>query len=191
MQFITEQEFLLTIARFRAHYPRVQHWSENRWDYHAAAIEILREQLPAGVEKVLEIGPMGVQLVPGSDVLDYKVRLANWPVKDPKYLHDATKFPWPIGDKAYDLLIALRVFQHLVPVQRQAFDEARRVARNLLIVVPEEYGDNSIGSQGISRQAFVEWNDGVEPTASVKTDHGDVYFWNELALEKNSTERQT
>ena len=36
---------------------------------------------------------------------------------------DATQVPWPVDDKAYDLFMALQVFEHLTDRQREAFLE--------------------------------------------------------------------
>jgi hypothetical protein len=105
---------------------------------------------------------MGVSLVKGSHTLDYDASKNNkdWVIPEPPtYVHDARVLPWPIKDGTYELAVALRVFHHLRPFQRQCFAEAKRIADALIIVVP----DKSIHPAGIDRTDLVEWNDGHEP----------------------------
>jgi len=181
MTFLTKEKFDEHVNEFQKRFPKVQHWTENRWIYHEMAVNILKENMKKG-DKILEIGPAGVKLVEGSDVLDYAVPKANWPIQNPTYIHDAKKIPWPISDCQYDFVVALRVFQHLAPVQKEAFQETARISKNVLIVVPSQYVTTPIGSQGIDKSAFLTWNNGREPTKYISTGHGDVYFWNAQAL---------
>jgi hypothetical protein len=41
-----------------------------------------------------------------------------------------------VADNAYDLFVALQVFEHLGTSQREAFREVRRVARHAIISLP-------------------------------------------------------
>ena len=50
--------------------------------------------------------------------------------------HDIGKAPWPARDGEYDLVVALQVWEHLEGRQRQAFAEARRVGRRVLLSLP-------------------------------------------------------
>ena len=157
----------------------------SRWVYHEAAVSFLRQVAPTHPENVLEMGTMGFCVVQGSHTIDYAEK---WKVKGfaPTYLHDARQLPWPIPDKRYEVFIALRVFHHLYPLQRECFLQARRIARNIIIVAPESYEVERLqdSSRGIPREAFTEWNDGIAPTATVefKSWIGNLYFWNESAL---------
>jgi hypothetical protein len=98
----------------------------------------------------------------------------------PTYLYDARKTPWPFKDKQYDLFIALRVFQHLFPKQKEAFLEAKRIAKNIIIVVPETYRDN----RGIPTEKFIEWNNNKKPSECIilQNEFGKIYFWKEKDL---------
>lgn len=160
------------------------HWhnAEMRWSYHGASVAIAQIVSPRSPDHVLEMGTMGVNIVPGSNTIDYA---EGWSFegKSPTYPHDGRKTPWPIKSDAYDLFIALRVFHHLAPSQREAFREARRIARNIIIVAPERY-DKVPGSAGIPIEDFIAWNDGVPPTAVLEfgEDFGNLYFWSEKAL---------
>ena len=160
------------------------HWknAHRRWVYHGAAVAFAQIVAPSSAASVLEMGTMGISCIEGSHTIDY---LDSWDFqgKAPTYAHDARKTPWPVETDTYKLLIALRVYHHLAPVQREAFNEARRVARNLIICSPESY-DKVKGSRGIPLESYIEWNDGREPTAIMEIDEefGNLYFWNEKAL---------
>jgi hypothetical protein len=48
-----------------------------------------------------------------------------------------------------------------------------RIAKNIILVVPEEYGN-----KGINYSSLVKWNRGVYPNINMVTEFGDLYFWN-------------
>lgn len=152
------------------------HWShfENRWRYHLPALEILKEIGVSDAKKVLEVGTMGAPLVVGSDLMDYKER---WSLcgQTPTYMWDMRNLPWPIEDRKYEWFVALHVFQHLPPVQKECFQEARRVASRIIIAVPEEYKKG----KGITISDFTEWNDGQAPPIVRRNVLGptSVYCW--------------
>jgi hypothetical protein len=142
------------------------HWSlapgstyQERWPYHAEAIELLKGLNIEAPSDVLEIGTYGASLVKGSDTLDIE---SSKPRCQGDYrltiTHDLRILPWPISKK-YKALVALRVWHHLMPVQREAFNEAKRISENIIIVCPEETYHHRIG---VTRQQFAEWN-GREP----------------------------
>jgi hypothetical protein len=149
-----------------------------RWAYHAKAIEIAKKlslshpRMNAG--KVLEIGSFGAQIVIGSDTMDLQSDEWKTPVFSPTYSHDARVLPWPIESEKYLLLVALRLWHHLAPVQEQCFREAKRVALNVLIECPEK----EIVGQGITRAQFIAWNDGVLPVEEYDMgEWGRLYLW--------------
>ena len=154
------------------------HWKtyKNRWRYHKRAIEIIKRSSTTDPKKVLELGTMGASIVIGSDTMDYDGKW-NYYKHNPTYLHDARKLPWPIANKQYEWFVALRVFQHLAPVQRQCFEEALRIADNVLIVVPDKYPKGS----GIKLQQFIDWNNGNPPNivecTPLKSANMHLYWW--------------
>jgi hypothetical protein len=156
-----------------------------RWDYYKSAIDFVRLCKPEHASDVLEIGARAVPIVKGSDTLDPTGKWAG-PGAGQVHLHDPRQLPWPLADKRYAVLVALRVFQHLAPSQRECFAEARRVARNIVMVVPENYDSAAAGgtAAGITETQLTEWNDGVPPTVSVRLPGwiGKIYFWNHEAL---------
>ncbi len=98
-----------------------------RWRYYSKAIALVRRLAP---QTVLEIGPGPLSLFPGSDTLDRNE------LYRPTHLHDATVTPWPIHTKAYDLIVALQVWEHLDGRQREAFQELERCARRAILSIP-------------------------------------------------------
>ncbi len=159
------------------------HWStqplEKRWDYHKKVVEIARSVEVSSPTQVMEMGTMGVQIVRGSHTMDYQ---ENWNYHGKKvtFWHDARSVPWPMEDKQYRLFIGMRVFQYLVPVQREAFWEAKRIAEHVCIVVPKREVWSPAGAEsarGITLEQFIEWNGGAPPSKHLETELGDLYYW--------------
>ncbi len=176
VEFVTFDEYKNNGLRT---YPA--HWTlapgstyQDRWPYHAKAIELLRGLDLESPSDVLEIGTYGASLVKGSDTLDIGSSKAR--VQGEYKLtmtHDLRIIPWPISRK-YKALVALRVWHHLMPMQREAFNEAKRIAENIIIVCPEETYRHRIG---ITRQQFAEWY-GKEPEYIADLgDMGPIYLF--------------
>jgi len=162
------------------------HWASQpldlRWDYHEKAVKVARSLNLRSASQVLEMGSMGVQIVKWSHTMDYR-EMWNYPDKSVNYWHDARITPWPMHDKQYDLFISLRAFQYLVPFQREAFVEAKRIADHVVIVVPRHEAWRTEGledSSGITPEQFLEWNNGKQPTAFAETQLGDFYYWSNI-----------
>jgi hypothetical protein len=132
--FLTEKMFKDLVNFYTKKYPLDSHWNLNRWAYHKITVEILKKYK---AKKILELGTMGIKVHSNSDEMDFNV---GWRIEKPKYMHDARITPWPITDKKYDFLVALRVFHHLTPFQSNCFQEARRIARNIIIVEKQVLG---------------------------------------------------
>lgn len=161
------------------------HWKylEHRWDYHKKALDILKSLNLNNHNEILEMGTMGIQLAKNSHTIDY---FENWNYegKQPTYNHNAKIIPWggeeqKIKNKQYKCFIALRVFQHLQPFQKEAFLEAKRIANSVILVVPEISNDliSSTKPKGITPDEFITWNDGVKPNIIEETKMGTLYFW--------------
>ena len=152
---------------------------DDRWTYHSRVIDILRSANVTRPEQVLEVGTMGTQLVQGADTLDYDGKW-NYEGLDPTYWHDVRVVPWPIPDKQYEWLVAMRVFHHLYPAQREAFQEARRVARNVVIIVPRVAPQRAPTDRGITPMQFYRWNRGIPPTLWEPVPvFGSLYIWSD------------
>jgi hypothetical protein len=135
-----------------------------RWGYTSVAGKlagelILRHQL----RSALELGARSRPLIVGADVMDVQDRPE---IDTPRMIvHDATVSPWPIGDKAYDLFVALQVFEHLGDRQAEAFAEVRRIARHAVISLPIDWDvapDNA--HFGITHERALSWFHPVVPT---------------------------
>jgi hypothetical protein len=151
---------MLDYAAYEANARKDPQWKsyQERWVYHEQAIKIIEGLDIQNPEEVLEIGAFGAGLVPGSDRMDLPD--SPWPVAKKKGIlwHDARVIPWPIPAAKYSLVVALRVFHHLAPVQKECFAEARRIARYVLIECPEQ----EVVGVGIKEERFIAWN-GVKP----------------------------
>jgi hypothetical protein len=180
--YITQSDYLTLIKRIPDGPAKN---APARWDYYKSAIDFVRLCKPVTASEVLEIGARGVPIVKGSDTLEPTGQWAG-EGNGLAHRHDPGQLPWPLADRRYEVVVALRVFQHLWPRQRECFLEARRVGRNLVMVVPEHYDGAAAGveSTGITEHQLTEWNDGVAPTVSVRLPGwvGKIYFWNQAAL---------
>lgn len=181
IKFVTFEEYKENVIKTNK-----AHWTlapgstyKDRWPYHAIAIDLLKGLEIESPSDVLEIGTYGASLVNGSDTLDIASALnrTNKSYK-PTIIHDLRIIPWPITKK-YKAVVALRVWHHLMPYQREAFLEAKRIAENIIIVCPEETYRHRIG---IRRQQFIEWM-GKKPDFIVDVDGaandpmGPIYFF--------------
>ncbi len=138
------------------------HWKdyEKRWVYHSRVVDEVKNMgnIISSPNKVLELGTMGNSIVVGSDTMDNFTN--RWTVNiPPTYMWDAKQIPWPIKDKQYKLFIALRVFQHLVPIQKECFQEAIRVSENIILVLPENYNN----APAITLDLLKDWGNGLLP----------------------------
>ena len=181
----------LTEAEFGAAAKRAgnEHWKNavSRWSYHQAAIDCVRRVAPDRATDVLELGTMGISIVKGSDTMDYAEK---WKAKHftPTFQHDAREMPWPATDGRYAVFVALRVFHHLRPHQAACFHEARRIARNIVIVTPTDYDVKALRdtSSGIEEAEVMGWNGGLPPTECLRFGdwRGNLYFWDEATLKR-------
>lgn len=147
-----------------------------RWDYHYRTVELIKQ---LGIEKgsqVLEMGTMGMKTVVNSHTFDHAV---FWDLPyTPTYDHDALDLPWPQKDKQYEVFVALRVFMHLAPKQKECLAEAFRVANKVILLVPEEYKTRSIeAAKGLSYEQIVEMLGGIHPNLYIPTQRGPIYYF--------------
>ena len=188
--YITHEDYLSIIRRVPDGPAKN---AQARWDYYKSAIDFVRLCKPASASDVLEIGAKGVPIVKGSDTLDPTGQWAGGAGGAGEgpgrvHRHDPKQLPWPLADRRYEVVVALRVFQHLWPQQRECFLEARRVGRNIVMVVPEQYDGAAAAtggaSTGVTEEQLIEWNNGIPPTVSVRLPGwvGKIYFWNHDAL---------
>lgn len=128
-----------------------------------------------GLQSALELGPNLQPLVVGADVMDIRA-LPELQLHPPArfVLHDATRPPWPMADKQYDLFVALQVFEHLRHEQNAAFLEVCRVAQYALISVPIDWemDDPRNCHHRISEARALDWFRPFSPTRVVAGNPG-------------------
>lgn len=176
MQFLDRKKFFEKYDQLKG-----GHWTEDtkkgRWIYHSLVVALAKSLELKGPTEVLEMGTVGMSIVKDSDTIDHP-DFWDYQGKHPTFAHDATIVPWPVESKKYRLFIALRVFQHLVPHQKEAFLEVRRISRFAIIVVPSFYRNKKIpNSKGIAYQEFIDWNNGQHPQIYIRLKNEDVYLW--------------
>ncbi len=133
-----------------------------RWDYTERALAMIAGLGLAASARVLEIGPYNLPLVGGSDRMDRRI----WPAGPALAVrHDAGAVPWPIADGAYDLAIALQVWEHLAGNRVRAFSELARVARRAVLSLPYRWTGTS-DHAGIDEAVIGRWAGGRRPVRS-------------------------
>jgi len=137
--------------------------------YLAAAGATARELIDRrDLRTALELGPHLRPLIVGADVMDV---VANDALRaeGQLVLHDATAVPWPFGDKAYDLFVALQVFEHLGTAQPTAFLEVRRIARHAILSLPIDWemADPANCHHRLTNERVLGWFAPVRPTRVV------------------------
>lgn len=117
------------------------------------------------LRSALELGPHLRPLIVNGDVLDLTIR-ARLRSEGRRIAHDATVAPWPIADRAYDLFVALQVFEHLGSGQADAFGEVRRVARHAILSLPIDWvmDDPTNCHHGLTMERAMEWFAPVAPS---------------------------
>jgi len=190
VKYINQKEYESTILKIKSTEGEGVHghWKnyKKRWKYHSKAIEVIKRNPPDNPSEVLEMGTMGISLVNGSHTIDYSDK---WNIENftPTYVHDARKIPWPIKNKQYKWFIALRVFHHLAPKQKQCFYEACRIAENVIIVVPYKgRHKNKINRKNISIYDFYKWNNNTGPKLLESViSRNYLYYWSPEFIKNN------
>jgi len=175
---LTRHEFTVMAAGFP--------YYNGRWPYMSAALSEATSLITRhGLRTALEIGAPVRPVIVGADVMDIKAR----PELDPSIaimIHDATRAPWPVADKAYDLFIALQVFEHLRDRQPEAFLEVRRVARHAIISLPIDWEmpDPRNCHHRISNERALSWFAPISPTRVIEGNGGThrrlIYVFEDL-----------
>jgi len=162
-----------------------------RWEYFKHVIDFFHRLNPSSV---LELGPGQHTVIKGCDIMlrpedDQWGRPMN--TINRIYLHNATEKPWPIGDKAYDLLIALQVWEHLDNKQSRAFREVMRVSKAAVLSFPFMWNcpkDNAnyLHHHLIDKELIEDWTLNITPERVIEIPRtGEavskgqrlLYFW--------------
>jgi hypothetical protein len=126
-----------------------------------------------GLTTALELGPNRQPLILGADVMDIRLQ-PDLNTTGRQISADATAVPWPVPDKAYDLFVALQVFEHLGTRQADAFREVRRVARNAILSLPIDWdmADPRNCHHQLRHDKVLAWFAPVVPTRVVEGNGG-------------------
>ena len=175
--FLTEESFFSAADQYR-NKEGTRYWGDakRRWGYHKRSIEIIK-QVSLGTPRILEIGTMGIPLSSESDLLDMALHKDFYSRKDLRYEHDLRCIPWPIEDRIYDWVVALRVYHHLWPMQRECFEEALRIGRNLILFVPA-VKNHEVKQGTILPSEFRAWYSDIRPSIiEPMAEFGFLYAW--------------
>lgn len=169
IKYLSKESYLKKVDMAKELYDG-RNWNSSRWHYHNAAVQLVKEIKIQKASDVLELGCLGVQLVEGSNTMDYTEHwnLRGW---KPTITHDAREIPWPIMKAEYKLFISLRVWQHLGDMQEAAFKEAKRISGNLVLVIPFEYKNG----YGVSPEQIFKWNGGP-PIKFIEKGRNGIYL---------------
>jgi len=168
METITYSEFL--------EYQKRNSYYEGRWAYIEEVIKIVRERKP---QSALELGPSLFTVIKNADIM-HKPEIDMWGIPtnitSKTYPHDATIFPWPFEDRQYDMFVALQVFEHLYDKQAQAFQEAKRIAKSIVLSLPYKW-DCTKAHAGympshhmIDEDVILKWAGGERPAKTIYID---------------------
>lgn len=137
---------------------------KGRWEYLNAAAEMLQELKP---ERVLEIGP-GPTYKPVLLSTAHTLDIAG----KPTIKHNACKFPWPIQDDSYDVVVALQVWEHLEGAQIPAMAEVMRIAPKAILSFPYLWTKGTEIHLGIDSKVIARWTEqsAIQEKSSVHND---------------------
>lgn len=140
-------------------------YHRNRWSYVAAATDAAAALIERhDLKTAIELGPKFRPVIIGADVMDREARACDGRM----IVHDATEVPWPIADGAYDLFVALQVFEHLTDSQEAAFAEVRRIARHAIVSLPIDWDVPSDDEHhGVTNERALSWFASSVPTRIV------------------------
>ena len=153
-----------------------------RWVYYKEVIDIIQNEKAANS---IELGPGYMPIVKNGDIilnpLDDQFGKPN-DAKNHVYIFDATIKHWPIDDKAYDIFIALQVWEHLDSKQTRAFREVMRIAKKAVLSLPYHWDGGLLDKpshrahRDIDNELIRDWTLGIEPKLSIEIERTGVEF---------------
>jgi SAM-dependent methyltransferase len=152
---LTEQTYKDKIKRLNK--PYWNRSSEQRWLYFNEVIKLLEMLQP---KTALEIGTHGVSLMSHSDTFCDDIKTIDPDNAQNKVIvRDCRIVPWQdIEDKTYDVVVALQVFEHLSPNQKEVFNEIKRVSKHCILSFPYLWNcPQDTAHHQITKDIIQEW----------------------------------
>lgn len=159
---ITKAEFDAVVKR----YP----YYRGRWPYMSVAAREVADLISRyRLRTALELGPHLRPLIVGADAMVLSPT-EDLDAEGSVIVQDARETPWAVPDGAYDLFVALQVFEHLDGRQSAAFGEVCRVARHAVISLPIDWvlEDATDIHHGIPQERVLGWFAPRVPTRIVE-----------------------
>ncbi|MDP8262340.1 MAG: hypothetical protein P9M13_03450 [Candidatus Ancaeobacter aquaticus] len=160
---------LISYIEYRILKKQYPSYYKGRWRYIKYVLGIISEVNP---ESVLELGPHHIPLVKGSDTMN----IDDCHIK-PTFMHDARITPWPVEDNAYDMFIALQVWEHLGDKQAEAFQEVMRIARSAILSFPYKRCCPRNCHHNVDEKIISKWTCHKKPEKIINTGLEIIYFF--------------
>ena len=153
-----------------------------RWAYYKEVIGMLQNE---NIVNSIELGPGYMPIVKNGDIiLNPLGDQYGKPDGTDNHIHifDATIKHWPIENKAYDMFIALQVWEHLDGKQTRAFREVMRIAKKAVFSFPYNWDGGIIdrpshrAHRDVDMELICDWTLGVEPKLTIEIERTGVEF---------------
>ena len=145
-----------------------------RWEYYKEVISIIEKEKP---KNTIELGPGYMPIVKNGDIilnpLDDQFGKPN-ESQSHIYMFDATIKPWSINDKAYDMFIALQVWEHLDGKQTRTFREVMRIAKKAVLSFPYHWDGGILdrpshrAHRDVDMELIHDWTLGIKPKFTIE-----------------------
>jgi hypothetical protein len=159
----------MTRAEFEQLMKEDKYYYEDRWTYFSKVFDIIGSER---FGSVLELGTYNKPIVRDADTMDIRDSIKNL-----TYKWDATKTPWPIKDKQYDLFIGLQVWEHLGDKQQEAFKEVMRISKMAVLSFPYMWECPGNCHHQIDIPDMDRWTLNVEPILKIHSTSRIIYFF--------------
>lgn len=153
-----------------------------RWAYYKEVINIIHNEK---IVNSVELGPGYMPIVKNGDIilnpLDDQFGKPN-EIQNHMYIFDATIKHWPIANKAYDIFIALQVWEHLDSKQTRAFREVMRIAKKAVLSFPFNWDGGLLekpshrAHRDVDMELIHDWTLGIKPKYSIEIERTGVEF---------------
>lgn len=160
MNIVDKTEYYNKVKRLNDRY-----WDKSkhfRWKYSEIVVNELKKINP---KTAIEMGTNKMSLMSFSDSIALEIETVDPDnLNNRNYIFDATKTPWDIPDKEYDVFVALQVLEHLGPNQPLVFEEIKRISKYCIISLPYKWDcPEDVEHHMIDDDKIKEWTLGYTP----------------------------